>query len=877
MHLLMVLIFPNRLIKLYNGGKERDKILWQKENKKDVSSVISNDHHMKLRRKAHYLLFLEQKLYFWQTLILFKRLRIMVINFLLLLSRKIEDGSTKSKTGFAIFISGFFGVGISVLFVLVFYWIESFTGLTVDSTKFKDFYQPFYLAAAQISGAFIGLYFTAISIIASTSYARVPTFIRGLLLKDRYSELYFRLLCTLFCCAMIQDVEPMVFGVYPARLNIGFDALLAVIAVASFVKRAQSIFHLFNYSSLLGTQKRDLVRCIERAQANSIFSIDSASQEFFSDRALRILANIETIFSLEDSSDELGLQIDDLLSSVNALSKIALYYARKKSGISTGSFWFRRIHVSTDRQAQYSDTARAALTFGMHLNNKAVPDRYWFENQIERIYFHLLDSRIKKKKEVETAIKISVIINHHVQILISSLCVDKASKVAQTYLDDTLRIIPTLADSLGIRDVTLSADLILQCVSYLDTALLNLVVIPFGLTQSITNLRAKVNRLIGSVDFEDKNSLYSYGLPWEMLNDMEGFSELIKTEKEVEGKVITQDWFIKETIHRSYVNYLRTTTEILIAFISQAFEFVYNSDKNDQLSVITNAHILLLQYESIKRVSQYLNTILEDGVILQSSEKGKFERSGEIAKEIEVSTIVKCGEILSGEQIIPELESLRDYNGELYAIIVDGVHHGLSDKSIERFQKIFPLYFDAAISERRRLNKELSTTASPNIFLRATEPLMDLMAISGLARIYTPLDELDYWQVAKLKWKAYLDSLGDNAMPFVRALIAGYALHREAFAITPPSVNRTAWTQGLQQRLHEMGYADTGSYYAMTGEENPISDPILRRLTFGTFVIDNPIDIFIACFIVDLGILNESEFSEEVRRMAAENRTFEIN
>jgi hypothetical protein len=208
---------------------------------------------------------------------------------------------------------------------------------------------------------------------------------------------------------------------------------------------------------------------------------------------------------------------------------------------------------------------------------------------------------------------------------------------------------------------------------------------------------------------------------------------------------------------------------------------------------------------------------------------------------------------------------------------VDGVHHGLSDKSIERFQKIFPLYFDAAISERRRLNKELSTTASPNIFLRATEPLMDLMAISGLARIYTPLDELDYWQVAKLKWKAYLDSLGDNAMPFVRALIAGYALHREAFAITPPSVNRTAWTQGLQQRLHEMGYADTGSYYAMTGEENPISDPILRRLTFGTFVIDNPIDIFIACFIVDLGILNESEFSEEVRRMAAENRTFEIN
>jgi hypothetical protein len=133
-----------------------------------------------------------------------------------------------------------------------------------------------------------------------------------------------------------------------------------------------------------------------------------------------------------------------------------------------------------------------------------------------------------------------------------------------------------------------------------------------------------------------------------------------------------------------------------------------------------------------------------------------------------------------------------------------------------------------------------------------TEPVEDLLTISGYALVYSELDKKNFWDVAKKYWEQHLSKVPDSGV-VVRFLIGTISYRRSLFAILPRDLRRTAWTQDLMQRLRERGLSRDlfGSWSYGAREKRPThSSALIRVLGRGSFLGENPADIFLAAYLM---------------------------
>lgn len=102
---------------------------------------------------------------------------------------------------------------------------------------------------AQISGLFLGLYFTAISVVAGTNYARVPTEILDALVREKVGNLYIRIVA-LFGGVSLILLGLVNLGYTPGTLNIILALLLGVASLFSFVELGRRAFYFFDPTKL---------------------------------------------------------------------------------------------------------------------------------------------------------------------------------------------------------------------------------------------------------------------------------------------------------------------------------------------------------------------------------------------------------------------------------------------------------------------------------------------------------------------------------------------------------------------------------------------------------------------------------------------------
>ena len=111
-------------------------------------------------------------------------------------------------------------------------------------------YTSILVALAQISGIFLGLYFTAVSIVASTVYARVSTDVRALLVREKVGDLYIKLVALLGALAVLVLAKNSL-GFAPNVLDLGLITILGVSAILSFVILGRRIFDFFDPTRLV--------------------------------------------------------------------------------------------------------------------------------------------------------------------------------------------------------------------------------------------------------------------------------------------------------------------------------------------------------------------------------------------------------------------------------------------------------------------------------------------------------------------------------------------------------------------------------------------------------------------------------------------------
>lgn len=257
-------------------------------------------------------------------------------------------------------------------------WLRSLA----TSTRFEAL-DSVLLTLLQVIGVFLGLYFTAVSVVASTVYARVQADIRDLLTREKVGNSYLRLL-VLVAAMSLTILAASVIGHQPGILTSLFTLTLGFFALLSFLPLGNRIFRFFDPTSLVElyivSEVEDWVR---RASPAGFAWHDVNFQMHYQNAAESRLETYLNIVRLAVTREH--LRQGSLVRLANRSLRLLRHYASIKNSIPSESLWFKRVARHKDWfriGAHDADLAVRASTAHMY---DAVPDPMWFEDYVFEI------------------------------------------------------------------------------------------------------------------------------------------------------------------------------------------------------------------------------------------------------------------------------------------------------------------------------------------------------------------------------------------------------------------------------------------------------------------------------------------------------------
>ena len=135
-------------------------------------------------------------------------------------------------------------------------------------------------------------------------------------------------------------------------------------------------------------------------------------------------------------------------------------------------------------------------------------------------------------------------------------------------------------------------------------------------------------------------------------------------------------------------------------------------------------------------------------------------------------------------------------------------------------------------------------------FIYSTEPVEDILELSGYALIFSELDGKAFWDTVKALWNTYFaqppapQGEADRIMNIIKARQAWPTIFPRAFV-------RGTWKQDLEGRLRDRGLLnDSYSYNPRASKQKGHASAIIRALTRAGHwqLFDHPLDVFLVVY-----------------------------
>jgi hypothetical protein len=252
----------------------------------------------------------------------------------------------------------------------------------------------------------------------------------------------------------------------------------------------------------------------------------------------------------------------------------------------------------------------------------------------------------------------------------------------------------------------------------------------------------------------------------------------------------------------------------------------------------------------------------------------KLEQRVEAARE---DLIVLVGQLAIYLAVAARREGLPDYFGQAYAILAQESYAAIAQGKEDLFKKVFPSLFLSGFTAFDRLRERLGGEGPERLLVYSTEPIADLLELSGHAIIYSALDAKGFWDVARQLWDRYFEQLPDReaGAKFIHGIVE---YRRSLFAILPRDLARTSWKQDLENRLRERGLMEDmfARRFGSRQRRTRHASPLIRALARSQFLFEEPTDVFMAVYManrpeaasLDLGRRTESFASTLERELA---------
>jgi len=659
---------------------------------------------------------------------------------------------------------------------------------------------------ASVSGIFLGLYFTAISVVASSVYARMPNNIRELLLKEKVGNQYIKILATLTSVSLIL-LGYRVFGGHPGIFTSLFVVTLGCFGIFCFVVLGLRAFFFFDPTRLGDAIFYDLSNNIRLSTIRGFRWTDPNFQSHYQKLAAKNISTLNTLIKL--CTKEHQLQKQPLSSILKKTIYFLTNYAQQRSFIPSESRWYALMPRYKSWFFYDSFALTIALQTKTSIQPEMVPNPYWLEDDIIEILSSTFGKALQKEN-LEVVYEALCSLNRYLEILGANLefkkgldVITKLSKPIEKYYDT--HTFSNLEDK--HKDIDLAL---------FDRYGLTIISLSVGFYKMIRDLNMQdILKKIDTTNWLSNKNIYEKRFPPPILSRLEYIQKGLKFEKRVEDRIISPNWYIRQLVVVRYIEIFQEVVKELISsiedfFVSKSEAFI--SKKSFVFSALHSQRGLEM-CNKIKAHLPYLRKLVEELEKIRINKELPWpqwdwnEINDRIDKSYDklIENLAKCIPTLS---LIEFRENFPDLFGQTYTIVCQDCYDSMILKKTKKFRNLFPLLFLGSLAAHEKLRKELKDWPPETALSICLEPLLDIMELSGYAKLYSELFDIpEIWDICKTTWDKYFESHNQPSNG-LRFLIELYKYRKSLFQISPRDILRTNWQINFNNKLREMNLID---------------------------------------------------------------------
>ncbi|MDP3072301.1 MAG: hypothetical protein Q8N18_18565 [Opitutaceae bacterium] len=699
----------------------------------------------------------------------------------------------------------------------------------------------------QISAGMLTLYFTAISVVASTGYARVPGDIRTLIVQDQVGSFYFRILAQ-FAATTIVMLVALVFGLTLGPLNVLLASALALFSILSFWALGQRAFRLFDPTALSESLNQELAGAVT-AVTPERFGWDEISLQAHNQRraeqALNSYRNLIAIAAQPENAG--GGRLVDLGRSLLAVLK---FYVERKSRIPSKSFWFKRANKHKDWLLARQHELDIALATDTSLAPDQIPDLVWFEAHVAKLT-EAIATELGRRDDFPGLARLADHLREVMDTFGRNCAVTEGLLVARIagapILERCRRVDFGAVTESDFNHTT-------QALAALELQSCNVIEAFLGTVRVIDQLSASaVERRVNRVVWGDAQSIYGPGpIPRQVVEQLEWLRGCLEFEVKVEGQIVSPAWLPVEMVSLGMVRFLHESVTRIMDETERCFGAVPPAGPAPH--AVAEAENCLWGLEACNKLAKHIEryeALADELAAKNRSKEYQWPKVDWADMRKRIATlrnqlVVKLAGCAARLVTLPASGNWPDYFGRSYAVLGDEAFDAMARGDEQQFGQVFPTYFSCAFLAMDRLGKKPGSETRNYIIQMS--PVKDLLDLSGYALLFSALDNKTFEATVKHCWDERFASNADPAWRAVQiallVLIAEPSLWQE-----PSSTLRTRWHYGMDRLLRQRRIV-TDRYDHFGEDDAPVhASPLVRAYARSMSVLFEAHDIFLSRYV----------------------------
>ena len=659
-------------------------------------------------------------------------------------------------------------------------------------------------AIAAVTGVFLALYFTAVSTVAASVYVNVPHDIRALIVRDRLGNVYVTGVAFTMAFAVLLLISHALTGreYELAPVAIGIFAAFSIFA---FIRLGQRAFYLADPTILANTLAYDFQSWLRRALQGGWRSSDPSFQAHYRRQAQRATSSLASLLAI--ASDQPHLRGNSVRQLTFATTQLLVQYHASRNRIPTNSKWFGERYEHKQWYLTDSTEVDMATSTGSGIQPNVVPDLAWVEQQLVEALLDLIASDLESANYTDVFSTVQ-----RFEAIWTGLGKSWLVKETRGWTDDLTDLVEARTISKDQKPSTESPALVpamWDAVSALPLAL------ELGFHRELVGTPAReetpvrqLRQALEAADWTNASTPYGFDLPSDVIATLEQVQRGAAFEEEVDASTPTRTpgWYARELAFNSFERALQARVQALVGFLTSWYPKTASRLSEAGLHAASGA-VLSRGLEVASKLQGHLQDWKEIATALREEPlrvdlvrpTWDWEDLRRKTRELQSALLKQLAASIPAQALNPPSDDVPDYLGQAVHLVGEECFRALADNDDELFAELFPTYFVGITVVVERIRAQVGDWQPLPAVTAIAEPMIDLMAISGYALIFSELHgNSKLRETSESAWRRIHS--GAEARQQLTFLAAMHDHERHLFAMSH-RMSRTRWQMTLGQML----------------------------------------------------------------------------